>query len=66
MNNDNFVDEGSVLREQARLMSVEVERKSHEILKWGEKLADLEKEIRSTEEYLRCVVEGLSKHQQAT
>jgi hypothetical protein len=65
VNNDEFFDEGSDLREQARLMSGEVEWRFHEVLEWEIKLMDLRKEIISTEGYLRWVAEGRSTHYQA-
>jgi chromosome segregation ATPase len=65
VNDDNFCEEKSPLREQARLMSGEVEMRSHEVLEWENELMDLRKEITSTEEYLRWVAESHSKHHQA-
>ena len=65
VNNDNFFEEDSPLREQARLMSGEVEMRFHEILEWENELMDLRKEITFTKEYLRWVAESRSKHHQA-
>jgi len=48
VNSDDFFHESSDLREQARLMSGEVERGFHEILEWENELMDQRKDIRST------------------
>lgn len=65
VNNDNFFEEDSDLREQARTMSGEVEMKFHDILEWENELIDLGKEITATGDYLRWVVESRSKDRQA-
>ncbi|GAB7322304.1 hypothetical protein MBLNU13_g03282t1 [Cladosporium sp. NU13] len=64
VNHDKFFEGNSPLREQVRLMSGEVEMRFHEILEGENELMDLRKEIASTEQYLRWVVESRSKHHQ--
>lgn len=65
VNNDNFHVEDSVLREQARSTSAEIQVSLQQIFGWEKEIEDVAKKIASTTEALEWIVAERSTYAQA-